>query len=192
MNAAKILSLFCLSMISACSSLGQLDESSAAPSESESVFIMGVSPENYRVSIFPGSIDDGRFSQNLIRPAAFYGAAKQGFIVGKANAGDVLGITNVRVVSDGSSLLGADFKPCDGTKTMVYEVPRGKIVYFGSVDYKFEGKKLLVQYKNEIAAAQVHIRRNFPLLKGAVEPAEIKFLPSSAHCNSTIYIPIYR
>ena len=192
MKRLKVFIMCSLALLTACTSFGQLDANAPAPSDSESVFVLGVSPDNYRVSIFPGSVSDGSFSSSLIRTAVVYGAAKQGFVVGKASAGDVLAITNVRVVSDSSSILGANFKPCGGAKTMVFEVPKGKVVYLGSVEYKFEGKQLLVQYRNDIEGARRHIDQNFPALKGKLETVDFKLLPKSGSCDSTIYVPIYR
>lgn len=192
MNSLKTLILCCTFLTSACSSLGQLDASTSGPAEDESIFVIGVAPENYRIFVFPGSVKDGRFSQSLIRPATVYGSARQGFVVGKAQAGDVLAITQIRAVSDSSSILGADFKPCGDAKTMVFEAPKSKLLYLGSIEYKFEGNYLIAQYRDEIERAQRHIESNFPHLKGKLEPLEYKLLPSSGACEGTIYIPIFR
>jgi len=77
--------------------MGRLEKGIPAPTQKESIFVLGVAPDNHRVMIFPGSTDTGFFAQNQWLPAAFYGGAEGGFIVGKAKAGSTLAITDVRV-----------------------------------------------------------------------------------------------
>ena len=186
----KFLPLCLVGLLEACTSMGQLNESAKAPSQSESVFIIGVAPENYRISVFPGSVSNGIFWQSTIRSAAVYGAGKNGYVVGRASAGDVLAITNVRVVKGESSIWGADFAPCRERPTMVFKIPAGKVLYLGSVDYGFEGSMLHISYGNDLTAAQSYVQRTFPALTQPVESLAYELLPTSDGCSGT-YIPIY-
>ncbi|PFH08897.1 hypothetical protein BCF11_1272 [Collimonas sp. PA-H2] len=182
-----------LVLLNGCTSMGQLDSTTLAPTDNESIFIMGVAPDNYRVSIFPGSIKDGVFHQNIFLPAAVYAAAKDGYVVGKASAGDVVAVTNVRVVKDSSSVfLGTNFHPCDDTKTMVFEVPKGKVIYLGDVEYTFGGKSVKVHYGQDMEAARVHLDKNFPALQGKLEYLPFDLLPTRTPCAAApIYFPVY-
>ncbi|AEK63507.1 hypothetical protein [Collimonas fungivorans] len=182
-----------LVLLNGCTSVGLLDGTTPAPTDNESIFIMGVTPDNYRVSLFPGSIKDGVFHQNIFRSAAVYAAAKDGYVIGKSSAGDVLAITNVRVVKDSSSVLqGANFKPCGNVKTMVFAVPKGKVIYLGDVAYQFVGQKVEVRYGQNIEAAQAYLDKNFPALRGKLEPLPVDLLPSQTSCTATpMYFPVY-
>ncbi|WP_288410509.1 hypothetical protein [uncultured Herbaspirillum sp.] len=186
-------SLFSLAVLCGCTSLGQLDSTARASRKGESIFVIGVSPPNHRVSVFPGDIDDGVFHQSLFLPAALYGSAKDGFVVGKASAGEVLAITNVRVVSDEDALIrGQNFAPCYGAKTFVFQVPKGKVIYIGSAAYFFRNEKLEVHYRNDFEMAKNYIDANYPELKGLLEYQEPQLLPIAKNCNpGPMFMPIY-
>ena len=176
-----------------CTSLGRLDAKTNPPAENESIFVVGVTPSNHRISAFPGVVENGVFHQNKLSPAALYGAAKDGFIVGKASAGDVLALTNVRLVSDDSALLlGRNFAPCETAKTFVFKIPEGKVIYIGSADYQFKDSRLEVRYRNDLQSAAKYIDENYPSLKGMVEYQEPQLLPTTTNCNpGPVYLPIY-
>jgi hypothetical protein len=188
-NAAAVLLLSVL--VAACTSLGRLDRDASLHSDRESIFILGVAPDNARISAFPGSVKNGTFHQNQFRPAAVYGAAENGYVVGKASAGDTLAITNVRVVKDKSSLLGADFVPCRGAKTMAFDIPGGKVLYLGNLEYDFAGQQLTVRYSQDLDAARRYVDEHYPRLRGRLEPWNYELLPTNAQCTQTIYVPVY-
>ncbi len=185
-------SLLSLAVLCGCTSLGRLETTAHPPGGDESYFIIGITPSNHRVSIFPGEIENGLFHQSRIYSAALYGAAKDGFVVGKAPAGRVLAITNVRVVADENAIYGRNFKPCESARTFVFTVPKGKVIYLGSVDYAFQNNKLQVRYRNDVAAAIKYIDANYPELKGLTEHQDPQLLPTDNSCSpGTTYIPIY-
>ncbi|WP_343722975.1 hypothetical protein [Herbaspirillum seropedicae] len=185
-------SLSSLAVLCGCTSLGQLEKTAHPPLDNESYFVIGVTPANHRVSLFPGEIENGVFHQSRIYPAALYGAAKDGFVVGKAPAGRVLAITNVRVVADENAVLGRDFSPCESAQTFVFRVPKGKVIYIGSADYAFQSNKLQVRYRNDLAAATRYIDANYPELRGLAEYQEPQLMPTDKSCSpGTIYIPVY-
>lgn len=184
--------IFLLSMtllLSACTSMGRLAKDARLDSDKESVFVIGVAPENYRISVFPGSIKDGRFHQNQIRSAAVFGAPENGFVVGKASVGDTLAVTNIRVVKDKSDVLGADFTACNDAKTMVFNIPGGKVLYLGNVEYKFGNKQLTVKYRQDLDSAKKFINENYPNLRGRLQSWDYQLLQTNASCTNTIYVP---
>jgi hypothetical protein len=180
-----------LALVGACTSMGRLDKEAGLESDRESVFILGVAPENYRISAFPGSVKDGRFHQNPLRPAAVFGAPEDGYVVGKAAAGDTLAITFIRRVKDKDSILGADFAPCAENKTMTFAIPGGKVLYLGNIEYEFAGKALNVRYSQDVAAAKKYVDEHYPRLRGRLEPWKYDLLPTDAPCTRTIYVPVY-
>lgn len=188
----KVISVLMLSMLfSGCTSMGRLSKESAVDLEKDSVFIIGIKPDNFRISVFPGSIKDGRFDQSLLRPAAVFAAAENGFVIGKAPVGDTLAITNIRVVNGKDSLFGADYQPCRNAKTMTFDIPKGKVLYLGDVYYEFVGNELLAKYGQDIDSANKFIDENYPNLSGKVTPWKYELLPTTATCvlYITPYIP---
>jgi hypothetical protein len=188
----RVIGLIAMSLCAGCASVGRLDKGIPAPTEKESIFVLGVAPENHRVMIFGGDTDTGFFKQNWL-PAAFYGGAEGGFIVGKAKAGSTLAITDVRVTENGKSILGLDFIPCDGAKTVVFEAPAGKVTYLGSVNYEVTGNGLRIEYWNDLDAARAYVAGAYPALSARLEQGGYKLLPVMQPCTSTntVYVPVY-
>ncbi|MDR6582851.1 hypothetical protein HBH1_01214 [Herbaspirillum sp. BH-1] len=186
-------SLLSLAVLGGCTSRGWLENTAHPPAEDESYFVIGVTPSNHRVSVFPGEIENGVFHQSRIYSAALYGAAKDGFVVGKSPAGRVLAITKVRVVEDENAVLrGRNFVPCESAQTFVFSVPKGKVIYIGSVDYAFQNDKLRVRYRDDLAEATKYIDANYPELKGLTEYQAPQLLRTDTSCSpGTMYIPIY-
>jgi hypothetical protein len=190
----EILVLAVALLVSACTSVGRLDTTAESPSDSEAVFVLSAAPVNYRVSVFPGSISDGKFAKSVIRPSVFYGAPVDCYVVGKAKAGDVVAITNVRIVSDANDVLGADFKPCGDAKTVVFQVPSGGVFYIGSVEYEFNQKDRVVRvrYGNELEAARSYVDSHYPALKGKLQQGTYQLMETTRRCEQgVVYIPIY-
>lgn len=106
-----VLVLAALLCVAGCTSFRVVDPAASAPA-GEAIFVLGVQPANYRVMVFPGTVKDGVFRQSVVRMSAYYGAAKDGYVVGKAKPGDTLAITRVRQVANESDILGRDFVPC--------------------------------------------------------------------------------
>ena len=181
-----------LSLLVGCASLGQLDGNVRAPSENESIFVMGLAPDNYRVSMFPGAVEDQQFHQNPLRTAALYASAKDGYVVGKAVAGDVLGLANIKTVRDSEALLGANYKACGDARTMVFTVPKGKVIYLGDLGFFYRNGGLSIRYYQDLAAAQAYVDKNFPALKGKLEAFEVEWKTHLKSCTGggVTYIPL--
>lgn len=173
-----------------CTSVGVVDHD-ASVSNGESVFVIGVSPENYRILVFPGHINKNFvFEQSKWRSAALYAGPEEGFVVGKATTGDTLAITRIRVVDDKGSVLGADFAMCD-SRTMVFQVPAGKVIYLGDVHFENLGRRLGMRYADNFPAAREYITHRYPKLRDRLEPWKYDLLATDVSCVQTIYIPAY-
>jgi hypothetical protein len=176
----------------ACTSVGRVEQGAAlAPSANQTIFIIGVKPDNYRVSVFSGSVNEGVFRQNQLLPATFYGASEGGYVVGKTGSTGALAITNVRVVSSEKSILGMDFAPCGDAKTVVFSLPKGRVVYLGNLAYDFSGNGLRIFESTDLEAARQHLRTGYPQLADSLEQGRYEVLPTSASCSQSITIPIY-
>ena len=188
----RILSFVAIAAALSGCSLGQIKGDIAPPAANESIFIVGVNPENFRISVFSGSVKDGRFVQGLM-PAVVYGGAVDGYVVGKAAAGAVLAITMVRVVPDSNAFFsGQNFVACGDAKTMVFEVPKGKVIYLGSLNYAFSDDKLKIASNIDLDAANHYIKASLPSLVGRLEYLEPQLMPTGKSCSpGTIYLPIY-
>lgn len=182
-------------LLGGCTSMGVLDKSAALESDRHSIIVLGVAPENYRVSVFPGRVANGVFRQNPWLPATVYGAGDDGYLVGEASAGDTLAITVVRVVKDRNAFFrGTNFIPCHGARTMTFSIPGGKVLYLGNVHYQFVGDRLQVKYSQDIDSARRYMDERYPNLRGRLEAWKYQLLPTTAFCGQgggTIYIPIY-
>jgi len=190
MNKLTLLSSLSFLLLSGCISKGVLEKNVKLESGDETVFVFGVQPDNFRISVFPGSVKDGEFKQNPFRTATVYSAASDGYVLGKANAGETLAITNIRFVSAKGNVLGSDFKPCEGTKALVFDVPPGKVIYITDVRYFFsQDDGLNYKYTANLEAAQQYIDSNYPNLKGRLEIWDYRQLPVSESCTTNIYVP---
>lgn len=184
--AALVVSL----ALGGCKSYGVIDTAAPAPKD-ETVFILGVKPSNYRVKVFPGTLKDGSFRESGLQMAAYYGAPRDGYVVGKAKPGDTLAITLVREVARQEDVLGRDFVPCAGLQTMVFKVPQTGIFYLGDVAYAPDGDKLKIRYSDDMGAARSYIQSHHPALGPIQGKIAYELLPTQIACTTEIVIPIY-
>jgi hypothetical protein len=129
----------------------------------------------------------------MFHNAVISGPPTNGYVVGKAKAGDTIAIWSV-VYQKGEKVAyfsDKSFEPCGNAKTMVFKVPHGKVAYLGTIDYKFQDNRLQVRYANELDGAKRYVDSAFPALKGKVEQVEPELRPVNSRCGGTVYIPIY-
>jgi hypothetical protein len=185
----KILCILCvLIFLGACASVGKLDKSVALNVGSESIFVIGVAPENYIISIFPGTVKNGEFNQNVTRSPSFLGHPDGKYIVAKASAGEILALTRFAVAKDKDSNVGPRIRFCEGMETMSFEVPAGKVIYLGDINFEESGDRIKMNYTSDIASAKQYVDREFPNLKNRLESWKYQMMPVNANCVRTIYI----
>lgn len=179
-------------LLSGCTSFRAVEKNTTV-SPGETLFVLGVSPENYRVKVFPGTVKDGVFREDTLGLAAVYGGPDNGYVVGKAHKGDVLAITMVRRLKDTADVLGQDFVPCAGYKTMVFTVPDQPVVYLGDVSYTTaqNGRGLAIRYTDNLEAVTAYLAKNYPNLPSAPVPAAYDLRPAKLSCTTTVVVPIY-
>jgi len=193
MNFFKLLAALTLVALAACTSFnfGRINPGDPID-RNETVVVLGVGSNQDLVSIFAGTIRDGRFQQGL-SAAQISGAAIDGYIVAKASPGQVLAITVVHR-KDGSAL-GSRFHPCGGNRVLTFEVPSARVIYVGDVRYTpARGWMTQEVFQNHRAAAS-YIDRAYPALRGRVEAWPTRMLPVSTSCTPDpipIVIPMGR
>lgn len=172
----KVLNLTAtLLLIAGCTSVGMVKPYHAGPKANETIYIIGVSPDYVRVSVWPGSIIDHEFAQSGWRNANLYSAPVDGFVVGRAPAGRALAITNARFVASSSSLLGIDFKPC--THASVFTPKGGQVVYLGDLNFKYEGKHVAVKETYNYQAASQFLKSHYPYIKTQLTAGHFQHMP---------------
>lgn len=186
--------IFFSTLLFGCESVNRVNENTAEPGPDEAFIILGIEPPRFQIAIFPGTIKDGVFSQNKLSVVAALGMPKDGYLVSKVKAGTNLGITIVKYVEDSTirNLLTGNFQPCDGAKAMVFNVPKGKVLYLGSVNYGFQDNRITIKYDHDLGKAQRYVSSTFPGIKQQVESSEPNYLPTDIPCEKTFYIPVYR
>jgi hypothetical protein len=161
-----------------------------APTRGDSYYVFGLKPADYKVQIFPGSLDeDGRFKLNPFLNAAFNSVADQGYAVGKARAGSVLAITRVYLKSD--ALLDPAFVPCGDAQTLVFTAGDQQVSYLGDIEYRFNGNHLEVGRSSDVASARKYLEANYPELAPLLRDAEAHLARTNLPCSNTIYVPVY-
>jgi len=157
--------------------MGRADRDADPPSANESYVILGLQPQNTQVNVFRGWISDGVFHQNPLLPATFAGEPEGGFVVTRSSAGEAVAITNVVVYSK-NALFPRLLVPCEGSKTVVFTVPAGKVIYIGSVRYESIAGGVAPRFGNEFDAARAFMTTHYPKLADTLEQGRFDLMPA--------------
>lgn len=143
----------------------------------ETLFVIGISPEDSRVKVAPGYVRDDVFhALQPDGPSSMFAPPELGFVVGKAKPGEVMAITIVSTAS-------TDFVPCQGARTMVFTIPDKRAVYVGHIAWERAGPRLLVpRYFDDPASAAAHVAKQYPSLKAPLENASYRLAPTALVC----------
>lgn len=188
------LSLTIATALVGCTSLGRLERDHPPPDQSETVYVLGLSPENYRVFIFPGEIKEETYHQNLWVAASYYGGSVDGYIIAKAKAGDTLGITAISSHSTDNSLLGRNFLACGDQKTITFTATPGGVIYLGDVIFSEAEDKLEYFLRNNFAAAKRNLESKHPRLGSLLTQQDYTLHRTNNVCQKDkyfIYVPVH-
>lgn len=189
-----LIALAAMTALSGCGTSAILERGAQNPAADESIVVIGVSSPDHRVMFFPGEITKGVFQQSLLGNAAINGVARDGYVVAKATAGQLLGLTRVTAPKGDRLFYGQAFAACGGQRTLVFEVPKAQVVYLTDIAYEPNADRLSVSIQNRLSKAQEHLRSNFPDIQTELKQHEFQVLGTTRSCegsNSTIIIPIY-
>lgn len=179
---------FVVFLLTACTFGKPLPKGAKAPKSNEAYFILGLSPPEYQIQIFRGSINsDDRFHLHPFANASLNGIAESGYIVGKADGGSFLAIT--RVYPNASDIY-TSFIPCEDGKTVVFKAIGGKVIYIADIEYTLTNNKLMLGYKDNINGAKKYLESEYPDLASSLMQGEFDIIKTTESCTSTIYVPI--
>lgn len=184
--------LLCI-VLTSCTSLGTIDKDVGSLSAGETIYVLGVSPENNRVRVTAGEIQYGLFKPNQWALPRVYGSPTNRYLIWKGNASDIAAITMVTFVDEKADLFGMAFVPCGDTNTMVFRADQqGSVVYLGDVSFELQGIHLSVRHGDDFIRARAYVERRFPQFKGQIVHGSYELLPTSQLCTRTTrLIPSY-
>ena len=178
----------------ACTSIHRLSSTQSFDPNTESVVVFGLQPENHRIQVFAGTIQGDRWHENLLGVATFFGAAEQGYVLTKAPTNTALAMSLISVVKDEKQRLGKNYSPCGDSRTAVFEVPRGKVIYLSDFSYQDEGNQLKLEYSPDFERARRYVDANFPALRGRLEQGQFTLMQTAFPCSpkpGTVYVPVF-
>jgi hypothetical protein len=185
---------FCalLSLLSGCGTSAILDRNARAPEEDESIVVFKVSPANYRLFFYPGTVENGSFRQSPLFNAEINGVPKDGYIVAKVKAGQTLALKAVLEIKEERAGGSTRFEACGGSRTLVFDVPRSRVAYLTDIEYERIGNRVAIRYRRDLEGAIAHVRANYPGIGRDLQPMEFQILPTAGGCGGgTVIIPIY-
>lgn len=186
-------SLVFLILFTGCS-FSQLDTKYKLKNNNETVFVMGVNSDRYRLLMWPGDVEGDIFIiEDTWKNAAHHDTAKDGYIVGVTGSNDHVGFKSVSLLSKDKERVIFQQKFCQGSKMPVFTIPDSNVVYVGDMNLSFEEGHIKYTMTSDYQKAKEFIDANYPNLKGKLIKTEVKMLFSSEPCYQTrsTYIPIF-
>jgi hypothetical protein len=182
------------SLLVACANLhGQLKPTDTI-SDHEGVFVLGLTPDNYRIHLIRGEINGDRFNPPKLGTgmADFLDSATDGYVIGKVEGGTSVGLVAISVAKGRDDAYAIPFSACGARNALVFEAPKGRVIYVTDIDYQMRNSRVSVRYAQRFEAARMHLQKNFPALAPRLELQSFQLLQTDWACGSTtISIPIY-
>jgi hypothetical protein len=168
------------SLLSGCFSMSTLEKNATLEND-ESIFVIGMKPENFRLSVFAGDIKNGEFKTNFMRSIAVFAFPEKGYVVAKGHVGDTLAIISVTPYEKGAFL-----KPlyivCSGEKMLTFKIPPGKVIYISDLLFSHSGSGFAISYSQDLGSARQYMDKNYGTLKGKLEAWPSEFVTSNKEC----------
>jgi hypothetical protein len=153
--------------------------------EREAILVFGLPNAKARVQLEAGEIKNDlyRADWTTLTPI-FYGGADHGFVLVKVPADRPVAITSISMESSWRQFWsGGPFQTCRGQKVAVFQVPRGKVLYYSDFDFRPQGNALMFTAVNNFAGAQSFLDAKFPQLAGRLEAASFVSLTRADDCQ---------
>ncbi len=161
-----------------------LPSTAAPPSADDAYYVIALKPNTINLDIFEGTVKDGVFSTGFKWVDHWYSSDDNGFLVVKARGGATYGVVMIALTFSRGSIFGQSYTP--NARTMVFDVPAGKVVYITDVGFspstdrgRYPGPGLVPSYRQNFAAAQAYMREHYPLLAGKLEQGSFRFVPGT-------------
>lgn len=176
-SAMKLLCLgLVVALCASCIEIGRADNDASLSSGDDSYFVFGVQPDTVSIAVFRGSIVGDTFRQNPFLPANFYGVPQDGYIVSRAKAGETLAIAFITVRASKDAIFAQNYIPCGSSRTVVFSVPPGKVIYLADIQYSNVNNQLAPTYRLNIDSAKAYLATHYPELADKVEVGHYDFM----------------
>jgi hypothetical protein len=180
----------CLAL-GACSFLSPFGHEPAAKNHAtfdasrEAILIFGLTDPHARVQLEAGEVQDSRYRADWTNVyPIFYGAADKGYVLLKVPADRPVAITSISMENRWTQFWsGGPFQTCKGQTVAVFQVPKGKVLYFSNFDFRSEGRSLLFTATDNFAGAQEYVNTHYPQLTGLLQSANFSSLPRADDCQ---------
>lgn len=159
---SRYILVFVILLSIGCTNLGRVNPNELI-SEGEVVYLLGLKQDNFRINLFPGSINEkNMFFQDAFGRSSFIGVSKDGYVIAKAKANSTIGLMEIRKVTSEHELRGDIFRPCHKTQnTLTAKLPSHGVVYLTDVSYEVEHGILKATYKDNYEKAVSYARKFF-------------------------------
>lgn len=175
-----LVALTALVLLSGCGPKGILKPDAPGPSAYDSIYIIGLHPKNVWVKVWPGSIHQNAFRQDVLRNATLVAPATDGYVIGRMRVSEVYALKDAVVVDDPSSTIGTPYTAC--RNALVFKAQPGKVIYLGDVDFAMDGDRLDPRMTYDAAAAEAFLKKRYPNIHAHVTAAHFLHM-HLAGCN---------
>jgi hypothetical protein len=179
-------------LLDACSVMSPFRHEPAAPVQqafdetNEAILVFGLADRHARVALEAGDIIKDslyRVDWTNLYPV-FYGGADNGYVLVKVPADRPIAITSISLENSWTEFWsGGPFQTCKGQKVAVFQVPKGKVLYYSDFDFHPEGRSLLFSATDNFEGAQRFVANNYPQLAGLLQPASFSSLTREDDCQ---------
>jgi len=174
--------LFFLTPLSGC--VTQLKKTESVATD-ETVFVIGVQP-SLSLTLVQGKIQNGKFDP-INGAGGYANDPEEGYMITKVKPGEVLGLTQVHILR---GTLHPRYIACEDKKSMVFNVPKGKIIYLANIQYTENRSGVSLEYLDKYNEATEYVNREYPALRKRLVKWKYELLPVDDSCTETIYIPM--
>jgi len=137
----------------------------------EAVFVFRIDPSQFNVIVFNGEVEQGAFKFSQFTPARFTGAPQDGYIIGKAKAGEWVAINTI-----------GGRTACGGGQTVAFSLPAGQVGYVGDFKYDIVGGRMKLTASGNLAAASDFVATHHPELSNRLVQAGYKTVTVGDKC----------
>ena len=174
----RILTLLGTLALTACTSINRLPETAEIDANNDAIVVLGVSPAHYRIQVFPGTVRDGIWRERALGYADFYGVADDGYVIARVESDAALAIARLDDTRSPSGQRNETFYPCEGTRVVVFRIPKGKVLYLSDFEFGPPGKSFDFRETADLASATRWLDAKYPALRGRLEQGSFEALPT--------------
>ena len=162
---------------------GAIDESN------ESIILVGVAPDNFRITLGPGQVNSrGNFSDGLSLTGYIGAYPDDGYVIGRSEGEKTYGVTAVARGEENGAEARRTYSVCGGRETVVFDVSPGEMLYIGDFEYAVADNRMRFKFERDFEAASAYFDTAFPQYAGRLKAADISMHPVVLNCTQTIYI----